>query len=1057
MAQVRKMNNGGSVQKFKYGSIIKNDTKYEMDEETMKRLEQHIAAADPDIQQSLADDWNLLRSGQDVTIDTFSNQRSTKPSDFSEGQMRRLGKDKPTESRWHGRFNTDIHKYNKATQYLGTFDPSKVEVKEETPKTKLGPGSSKFEYVTNDGTKSYKSLPNTDEMKLFDDIAAYLAGDEAYRSNYDVSGWAGFNNLDTWYKGLNNSNFLRDLRIKILNGQELSTDEIDYLNTIGLGFDVASNKKVEEKKANAELKAAQDKVWADFNVGNLWSSDLRDNQFYYDSDSNTYKLNSEFMPLSLPKETRGFYFNEDFVKNNPGYEWLLGKVYFNGNWYNESELSNPSSRLYAMLNSLKYYDKNKSGDQAGANSILTTYWGDLMVPSVNSETASYLGDFYQNPNYKYIPLNYNKHGVTYKGYNIPENYSIVKRMDLSENNMDAIGRRNESYIILDPHGNVINSLDGLGPIQDNLDYNDFVGLNETPTELKYINRASADKNDKYFYNRYLEDKGLIKAYVDPSNKDTVHVSVDESLGGDGKNVFLNMPRNVYETISNEEFLENLNNNPNIKRRFIDLIQGKFWKNDPLSIINRSFIGNNFGALNPENWIRLTSWELQKLGLKEEQASDIIDYFKKFYSSGYYTAKPSLKKGGILKGKTGIPKLPKLEDPVIEDIPIPEYDDPINLDATIPEIGLLGTFRQAKKSARKFARTNPEYDHFTWQRKQYGLNGKPYDPLYGSHPVDRKEFSTMPELINQGFSAVRLLNGFKTNADSADILKRGNREAAISQLKSLSPLRPTNTRLLAGNAEFQMANEIEQNKPPVTNDYNKYAAHDLNSKMQAAQLRGQGTRLRSEQSLADLKDVALALHEKAMRDWEITNQNRAIMGGLAASNANIDSATLNANNESWRQYLLEKQTEFDQNRGKMENAILAENRLNWQEEAEKGFKQDLQNEFGAVYNVATDKGNLTIEQWLSTHPEYTNKFNEIKKKWQRYVTDKELVFTKKQIPGKWMFKSGGSLRSTNDQIKINKHKAFDQNWVNNNKAVRRAIEKLNDRAYNILMKILSDEI
>ena len=56
MAQVRKMNNGGSAQKLKYGSIIKNGTKYEMDEETMKRLEQHIAAADPDIQQSLADD-----------------------------------------------------------------------------------------------------------------------------------------------------------------------------------------------------------------------------------------------------------------------------------------------------------------------------------------------------------------------------------------------------------------------------------------------------------------------------------------------------------------------------------------------------------------------------------------------------------------------------------------------------------------------------------------------------------------------------------------------------------------------------------------------------------------------------------------------------------------------------------------------------------------------------------------------------------------------------------------------------------------------------------------
>jgi hypothetical protein len=36
-----------------------------------------------------------------------------------------------------------------------------------------------------------------------------------------------------------------------------------------LGSNVTSNTKVEEQKANAELKAIQDKAWADFNVGNL--------------------------------------------------------------------------------------------------------------------------------------------------------------------------------------------------------------------------------------------------------------------------------------------------------------------------------------------------------------------------------------------------------------------------------------------------------------------------------------------------------------------------------------------------------------------------------------------------------------------------------------------------------------------------------------------------------------------------------------------------------------------------------------------------------------------
>jgi hypothetical protein len=65
----------------------------------------------------------------------------------------------------------------------------------------------------------------------------------------------------------------------------------------------------------------------------------------------------------------------------------------------------------------------------------------------------------------------------------------------------------------------------------------------------------------------------------------------------------------------------------------------------------------------------------------------------------------------------------------------------------------------------------------------------------------------------------------------------------------------------------------------------------------------------------------------------------------------------------------------------------------------------------------------------------------------------------------MYKSGGKMRSAsdqiainrekaNDQIKVNKYKSFDKNWENQNKAVSKAIGKMHDRVYNILMKILS---
>jgi hypothetical protein len=269
MAQVKKFNTGGSVQKMKYGNIIKNGTTYEMTEESMKRLEQYIAAADPDIQQSLANDWKLLMSGQDITIDTMANRRSTVPEDFTKGQLRRLSKDKPVESKYHARHKTDINAYNRATKYLGEFNFSAES--SQTPKTKLGPGSSAFEYTTNDdGTRSYRSLPNSDEIKLFDDIAAYLNGDEDYRSKYDVSGWSGFSDLDNWYKGLMTPTiFIQNLRRKILKGETLTADEEDYLATIGLTQNFATNDKVEQQKKEAEEKAIRDKAWVKFNEDNL--------------------------------------------------------------------------------------------------------------------------------------------------------------------------------------------------------------------------------------------------------------------------------------------------------------------------------------------------------------------------------------------------------------------------------------------------------------------------------------------------------------------------------------------------------------------------------------------------------------------------------------------------------------------------------------------------------------------------------------------------------------------------------------------------------------------
>jgi hypothetical protein len=184
---------------------------------------------------------------------------------------------------------------------------------------------------------------------------------------------------------------------------------------------------------------------------------------------------------------------------------------------------------------------------------------------------------------------------------------------------------------------------------------------------------------------------------------------------------------------------------------------------------------------------------------------------------------------------------------------------------------------------------------------------------------------------------------------------------------------------AGDAEKELANRKMQELPAVNADYVKYAS--MKNAMNEASNIDLANSIRKN-SLQNSENLARETEEQRMyanMRNQIEAHNRGIQAAKMAGLSELAAARTQANRQSFANYLLEKQTEFDQNRGKMEEAMLAENRLKWQEEADKGFEQDLQNKFGVVYNAAADKGNLTIEQWLSIHPEYVNEFNEIKKK------------------------------------------------------------------------------
>ena len=660
MAQVKKFNTGGSVQKMKYGNIIKNGTTYEMTEESMKRLEQYIAAADPDIQQSLANDWQFLMSGQDITIDTMANRRSTVPEDFSKGQLRRLGKDKASESKWHAAVNSDIHKYNLATQYLGKFDPSKSYKIEETPQKDFWKSNKSIEYdVEDDGTKKYRGLSNTDEKNYFNEITAYLMGDDAFRAQYKNPGISNFETLDSWFKSLPNpEEFVKNLWNKIENGQELNSDESQFWDAINMKFgDPKANPKYDEKVENDEDQAAKKKAWETFNVGNVWDdSEMNSDYLVYNPTTGTFTIKMPTLDGSI-----GYHFNDDFVANNYGYDHLKGKVNFNGVWYNERDLYNPESELYRMLTHKQYDYRNKNlrGDFDAANQILKTNWsGVTYIPA----SSDYLGPFYdQNSSYIYQDTNWLTNNSKYGALDLGgKNWNLLKAINMN-GSANNLGVRDWRYILTDAYGRYIDPYGHVVETPYEFDNSKFSNLyvGQTDPSKQIVNRYTRLTNDSTspYYNTYADESftnsdgtPLIEGWVDIGGKNA-HMYIDPQLGGIKDTIFSNMPKLIYDILHNESFWQKYDAlNDTDKYKFSELIN-KNVKEDKREKVK-------------ENMLKEINWS--GLGITDEQLKKaIVDYF---VSNRQPINRPeSFKKGGVIKCQT--PSGPvgekKVDDKVIQ--------------------------------------------------------------------------------------------------------------------------------------------------------------------------------------------------------------------------------------------------------------------------------------------------------------------------------------------------------------------------------------------------------
>lgn len=419
-------------------------------------------------------------------------------------------------------------------------------------------------------------------------------------------------------------------------------------------------------------------------------------------------------------------------------------------------------------------------------------------------------------------------------------------------------------------------------------------------------------------------------------------------------------------------------------------------------------------------------------ITEEKAQEVVDEFKK---------------GGVLMAEKGVDVAvnyfkEKAKDAEWETPFIPEQ---VEVTEEVMEEPLDKPLYTASKKAIK--------DIYSDKK----LRKSALNQLKTQYKVDNSKKmnnSQWPELINQGFSATRLLHDINTNNKVHDIKAKGIVKSANVKMVSMPTEIYDRQAINAGNALRELGKRTLSNLPPVNSDYVKYAAMKRAENDAANQYFAQATLADSQQHSENLAKQSELQRMYADKRAQVEAHNRGIQAAKIVALSELDAARVQGNRQSVANYMFEKQTEHDQNRQRLEAARLAKNRLNWQNEAESGFQNELLEKYGAEYNNAPNKNNYTISQWVALQPKYASDFADIKKRWLQSVTDKELAYTENLIPNNWMFERGGKIRSTSDQIKINKHKSFDRNWVDSNKAVRRAIEKMNDKVYGIIMKILS---
>lgn len=659
MAQVKKLNTGGSVQKYKYGKDIRNGVTYDVDEEYMRQLDEYLSKADPEMQNDLAQARNNLMNGKTVTSDSFKNQIDADSMNLTEKQENRASKDyNAFKAGWRGITNNRQHRINKAIQYWNNFKYVKPEEKKEEPednRTKLTYGQHAFNYTKDGDNYAYINGPsNAAAMEYLSSFKKYF--DTADKKTYNVSGWTNNDTLDglnAWWSALENpEQYWSGLLDDIKNGRELSDDKLETLKVMGIGYNRGTAVSTDPDDENTELSPEEKKRKEKFDKAGWAYDEWKDRGEL--GDDGSFILNAD----ALGRYGTGNYrFNDYWERDyaNPDEMWRKDYVQLGDRLYKETDAGKSGSALYNYLRQKGgFYDLVNSGDYATSDSKLKWLWGNAYYQNHDN---TYLGDFYKG--IQYDPTNRYQSGSTWKNGTWNNDNQLVEYLDMVNGEVDDFGFRIPQLGIVDKYGRTI---------AKGLSRDEFTNLYEgggdevkkAEQNLKRTKRTSANPENPY-YNYYSipvgpEDGRWYTFHVnegyDPKGEDPYAVmELGEILKNKtiGKDIGIKVPKGVVEAMTSDKFRNSFGTDARLQEKMLNTIMsltGSDWQD--------VFRGNF------DDYEELA----KRAGISNDEAKKIVKYF---YENGsnrsddaawerrnkYTTILPgAYKQGGILKAQQG---------------------------------------------------------------------------------------------------------------------------------------------------------------------------------------------------------------------------------------------------------------------------------------------------------------------------------------------------------------------------------------------------------------------